>query len=326
MQRSAKKVVVLGTGGTIAGIARDRGDTLGYTAGVVPIRDLLTNVVVSADLELVAEQVMQLDSKDMNEAAWCGILQRCRFWLAQDDVGALVITHGTDTLEETAFFLDATLPPDKPVVLTCAMRPASALVPDGPQNLADAIVLAGGLGEGGVYVVCAGLVHQACDVQKVHSDRLDAFDSGDPGPWGAIVAGKIRKYGRVRSPKVMIDPDIVERTAPQNWPRVEIVFNHAGSDGALIAAMLEPAADCRKVAGIVVAATGNGTVSNGLESALLAAQGRGVRIVRSTRCARGSVTPVPGARVPDSRGLSPVKARIALMLELLGGHWFTSQQ
>ena len=168
MQVALQKIVVLGTGGTIAGRAAESSDTLGYTAGQVPVEELLGGLPALKDKMIHSEQVAQLDSKDMSHAVWRTAALRCAHWLGQADVAGLVITHGTDTIEETAFFLQSVLAPGKPVVLTCAMRPATALVPDGPQNLADALALAGTEGAAGVLVVCGGVVHGAVDVQKVH--------------------------------------------------------------------------------------------------------------------------------------------------------------
>jgi L-asparaginase len=113
----------------------------------------------------------------------------------------VVITHGTDTLEETAFFLHSVLAPAKPVVLTCAMRPATALSPDGPQNVRDAIAVAATAGAQGVTVVCAGTVHSGVDVQKVHTYRLDAFASGDAGPIGYVEEGAVRREGVAKGPR-----------------------------------------------------------------------------------------------------------------------------
>ena len=194
-----KKIVVLGTGGTIAGQSRHAGDNVGYTAGQVAVSDLLQAVPgldkVLGGRELVSEQVAQLDSKDMSFAVWRSLAQRCAQHLADASVDAVLITHGTDTLEETAFFLDQMLAPallcGKPLVLTCAMRPASALTPDGPQNLLDAVALAGS-GRCGVFVVCAGSVHSARQVQKVQTYRVDAFDSGEAGPVAMVEEGRVR--------------------------------------------------------------------------------------------------------------------------------------
>ena len=147
---SSKKLVVLGTGGTIAGTAQRAADNLGYTAAQLGVGQLLEAVPGLAHLlagrTLVSEQVAQIDSKDMSFVVWQQLALRVSHYLAQPDVTGLVITHGTDTLEETAYFLHAVLPgtllAGKPVVLTCAMRPASSLTLDGPQNLLDAVAVA----------------------------------------------------------------------------------------------------------------------------------------------------------------------------------------
>ena len=127
------------------------------------------------------------------------MLQRVEACLTDPEVRGVVVTHGTDTLEETAFLLQAVLAPAKPVVLTCAMRPSTALVPDGPQNLVDAMQVASEPGARGVVAVCAGQVHSARLVQKVHTYRTDAFDSGDAGPLGLVEAGRLmQRRGAVR--------------------------------------------------------------------------------------------------------------------------------
>ena len=315
--------VILGTGGTIAGRAAAMADNVGYVAGEVSVADLLSSVPPLAAFELEAEQVAQVDSKDMEFGIWQRLAMRVAHHLEREDVQGVVITHGTDTLEETAFFLHALLRPAKPVVVTCAMRPATAMVPDGPQNLLDAVVVAGCDALAGVVVVCAGQVHRAEHVAKVHSYRVDAFDSGDAGPMGCIEEGAVRWFhGLPAKPEgAVVDRTGLDRLALADaLPRVEVITSHADCDGWLVEGLLllgreDPA---RRVAGIVVAATGNGTVHVALERALLKAQASGVRVVRATRCARGRVVPGHPSEFPDSAGLSPVKARLALALDLMG--------
>lgn len=326
MSSNVKKIVVLGTGGTIAGTADSASDNLGYRAAQVGVTQLLAAIPglsrVLAGQVLVCEQVAQIDSKDMSCAVWQQLALRVAHHLAQADVTGIVITHGTDTLEETAYFLHAVLPAaqqrHKPVVLTCAMRPASSIAPDGPQNLLDAVAVASTPGACGVLAVCAGVVHGALEVQKVHSYRLDAFNSGDAGPVGYVEECVIRL---VRDwPVVPVDRSLIalEKIAMvETWPRVEIVMSYAGASGFLVDALLAQAGLAPPVQGLVVAATGNGTVHGDLEAALLRAQDAGVKVVRSTRCTNGRVLPTPGSALPDSQGLSPVKARVALMLALL---------
>ena len=311
-----QRVVVLGTGGTIAGRAASSGDNIGYTAGQVAVSDLLNGVAAPEGVSLVAEQVAQVDSKDMTHEIWLALAQRCAHWLAEPNVAGVVVTHGTDTLEETAFFLHAVLAPSKPVVLTCAMRPATALSPDGPQNVRDAIVVAATAGAQGVTVVCAGVVHSGVDVQKVHTYRLEAFASGDAGPVGYVEEGEVR---RVRAwPHADVNNDLATLTAAVSpWPRVEIVMSHAGASGAVVDALVQQGG-VAPVRGLVLAATGNGTLQQTLEAAALKAQDAGIAVLRATRCASGRILPRPDDRLRDAGALTPVKARIALMLELLG--------
>ncbi|MFN3569538.1 MAG: asparaginase [Polaromonas sp.] len=313
-----KKIVVLGTGGTIAGTAAQAGDNLGYTAAQVGIGQLVAALPALADggCELLSEQVAQVDSKDMDFGIWRVLASRVAHWLAQDGVQGIVITHGTDTLEETAFFLQLVLDPAKPVVLTCAMRPATALAPDGPQNMLDAVAVASYAGARGVVAVCGGVIHSAFDVQKVHTYRLDAFSSGDAGPLGYVEEGGLRllrNWPSAQAGQVQEATKTIASGAGEGaWPRVEIVMNYAGADGRAVRALVADG-----VQGLVVAGTGNGTLHHALEAALLAAQAGGVRVVRATRCLEGRVLSKAGDTLADSQGLSPVKARVALLLALL---------
>lgn len=309
----SSKIMLLGTGGTIAGTAADPGDNVGYIAGQLDVAHLLAGVPALAGRSLVSEQVAQLDSKDMGFAVWQQLAARCAFHLAQPDVTGIVITHGTDTLEETAWFLQLVLAPTKPVVLTCAMRPATSVAADGPQNLIDAVAVASAPGACGVVAVCAGTIHSAADVQKDHPYRVDAFSSGDAGPIGYVEEGRLRLMRNWPQSPVFIENLAIESGFfDRIWPRVDIVMNYAGVDGTVVDALL-----ARGVDGIVVACTGNGTLHEALEAALLRAQAAGVAVMRATRCARGRVLPQAGAVFRDSMGQSPVKARIGLMLELM---------
>ncbi|WP_326537862.1 asparaginase [Pseudorhodoferax sp.] len=313
----SRKLVVLGTGGTIAGLAPRGGDGIGYEAAQIGVAQLLAGQAAPAGLELLVEQVAQIDSKDMDAAVWRALAQRCADWLGRADVQGVVVTHGTDTLEETAYFLQAVLAPHKPLVLTCAMRPANAAMPDGPQNLRDALAVAASADVGGVVAVCAGTVHAAAEVRKLHSYRLDAFGSGDAGPLAYVEAGLLRQLrGWPRSASEGRLPDLLARlpVEPQAWPRVEIVVSHAGAGGAMVDALVRDG-----VHGLVVAATGNGSVHHALEQALLRAQAAGVAVRRASRCDQGRVWGAPGDALPDAGALSPVKARIQLQLDLLAG-------
>lgn len=342
-QNHSKKIVILGTGGTIAGTAASATDNVGYTSAQVGVGQLLAAIPSLVgpdgggkyqDFELTCEQVAQVDSKDMSFPVWQLLLARCAHWLAQPQVQSVMITHGTDTLEETAFFLQTVLNPSKAVVLTCAMRPSTAVAPDGPQNLLDALAVAAHPGARGVVALCAGTIHSAIDVQKVHPTQLDAFNSGEAGAVGSVAEGSLSLYrnwpkneyltSNMAVAGALFDDlaikNIVNKIAKlHQLPRVEIVLNHSGADGSIVQALLAQNAwgKSERVSGIVVAGTGNGTISTDLERALRAAEAAGVVVWRSTRCSLGKIVGKSEAEFSDSGGLSPVKARIALMLQLV---------
>ena len=305
---ASSKVVVLGTGGTIAGTAASATDAVGYTAAQLGVAQLVAAVPALAGHDLEAEQVAQLDSKDMDVATWQRLAQRAAFHLARPEVAGVVVTHGTDTLEETAYFLQRVLAPTKPLVLTAAMRPATALGADGPRNLLDAVTVARDAAAEGVLAVIAGRVWAGAELRKVHSYRLDAFDAGDAGALAAVEEGRLRWWRRA-PPADALGLPLIARDAA-SWPRVEVVFNHAGAGGGVVDALV-----AQRVAGIVAAGTGNGTLHRELEAALLRAQAAGVRVLRSTRCAAG---PVLGeGTLPSAGTLSPWQARVELLLQLL---------
>ncbi|WP_233254974.1 asparaginase [Limnohabitans sp. T6-5] len=308
--------MVLGTGGTIAGTAASASDHTGYTAGQLGVQHLLDAVPGLNDTlhgaALVCEQVAQLDSKDMDHATWQKLAQRCTHWLAQPDVGGIVITHGTDTLEETAWFLQQVLHTTKPVVLTCAMRPATALAPDGPQNLLDAMAVVLDPMARGVRVVCAGRIHRARDVQKVHPYRLDAFSSGEAGPRGWIEQGRVRWADPGSWPVAHVHARQVLTQPTADWPWVALLHNHAGADARQVHALVAAG-----VQGLVVAGTGNGTVHQSLLTALSEAQTQGVAVRLVTRCAEGQIVGQAAALQTAPLGLNAYKARVSLMLDLI---------
>jgi L-asparaginase len=317
--KSRQKIVVLGTGGTIAGLSGRSGDNIGYTAAQVRVADLLEELEIPGGYDLFAEQVAQVDSKDMTHVIWSDLADRIHFWTRQPDTKGVVIIHGTDTIEETAYFLHMSLYTTLPVVLTCAMRPASSPWPDGPQNMRDALAVAALDGACGVSVVCAGEVHSAPDVQKVHPYRVNAFSSGEGGPVGYVEEGVYRS-NKPWLP-LPLNADLVrplQLMAPEHWPRVEIVYSHAGCSGAVVTALLNASSQDAPLRGLVVVSTGNGTVHQALTCALLEAQRLGVVVVRSTRCVLGHLVPGAPSDFEALPGLSPGKARISLMLQLIG--------
>ena len=302
--------MILGTGGTIAGQAAQASDNVGYTAAQLSVAQLLEAVPALVTRNIEAHQVAQLDSKDMDFATWQTLARAVDAQLQRPEVAGVVITHGTDTLEETAYFLQRVLAPTKPVVLTAAMRPATALMADGPQNLLDAVSVAFDRYASGVLLSFAGSIHSAEQVRKVHSYRVDAFASAEGARLGVVEEGAVRWLLRSALPLEALGLDRIARAADA-WPRVQIVMNHVGADGSIVRALLAQGVD-----GIVVAGTGNGTLSNALEAALREAQGQGVRVLRSTRCDAGPVMDMADA-LPTAGTLSPVKARVELLLDLL---------
>jgi len=299
-------------GGTIAGRAEQATDNVGYRAGQVRVQDLAAGLPALAGLALRFEQVAQIDSKDMRLPDLQRLVARVQAHLADAQVRGVVVTHGTDTIEETAYLLQTLLAPAKPVVLTCAMRPASAISPDGPQNLSDALAVAAHPGARGVTVVCAARVHGALEVAKVHPYRLDPFDSGDAGLIAQVEEGRLRVFrpwpaeGRHHTHRAAF-------LAAREMPRVAWLDSHADAGAWTVEALLAAPGGVR---GIVVAGTGNASVHADLLRALSAARDAGVRVVLATRSGAPMV-PYATQPFPALDGLSPAKARWALALDLL---------
>ncbi len=319
---SRDKLILLGTGGTIAGKAADVSDNVGYTAAQLSIADLTRGLTQPDGLELVSEQVAQVDSKDIDEAVWRRLLVRVSELLRDDDIKGIVIAHGTDTMEETAYLLQAVLNPAKPVVLTGAMRPTTALLRDGPQNLSDALAVAAWPGARGTVVVFSGQIHSALHVQKAHTYQTDAFGSGDAGPLGAVEEGNCRLWQPwpVTGNRSSLLKALNQPTA---WPRVEWLTSHGHATGRLVWDLLaqrqmhlQSGATSDVLRGLLVAGTGNGTLSEGLIQALEEAQSQGVWVRVCSRCAQGRVVAGPGGTF-ETIPLPPAKARLALMLDMV---------
>ena len=310
-------VVVLGTGGTIAGTAASATRHTGYQAGVLGADELLAAVpgLRSLDgLRLEAHTLARLDSCDMDYATWALLAARAAEHLARPEVAAVVVTHGTDTLEETAYFLHRTLAAGKPLVLTAAMRPATALSPDGPQNLFDAVTLAREPGACGVLAVMGGVVFAGADLRKLHGYRTEAFSAGDAGPVALMEDGCVR--GLRPWPTGGLHEAAGRLGDPAGWPLVDVVISHAQADGRVVDALLA-AGEPRRPRGLVIAGTGNGSVHRSLKAAVQRAQAQGVRVVRASRCWAGGVVGEEPGGLPSYGVLTPVQARIELMLDLL---------
>lgn len=314
----ARRVVLITTGGTIAGVAADAREHVSYRAGVLGAHELLAAVPGLPEAAVESVALAQLDSCDMDHSTWVRLARAVEDQLARPEVTGVVVTHGTDTLEETAYFLHHTVRAHKPVVLTAAMRPATAASPDGPQNLLDALTLAAGAngsGARGVLVVMGGTVHAGVDVRKLHGYRLDAFGSGDAGPVALVQDGAVRAL-RPWPAWPASDPPFAAalQTDPAVWPAVDIVTSHAGARAATLDALV--AAGAR---GIVLAGTGNGTVHAALRAAAQRAQAQGVRVLRATRCVAGGVVGAPADALPSAGDATPAQARVQLLLSLVSG-------
>ena len=294
---SKPRIHLIATGGTIAGVSASATDTTAYRAGSLTAQALLDTVPPLAELaELSVEQLYNLDSKDMSPQHWLGLARAARAALERDEVDGVVITHGTDTLEESAFFLDLVLPPGKPVVFTCAMRPSSALSADGPMNLYGAVAVAcsaeaAGLG---VLVVSNDRIHTAREATKAHPQALDAFVSPDTGPLGWARPPTFL-HRPVRGAERAIELDAIDAL-----PQVEILTVAAGSSPRLLNACIGTGAR-----GIILALPGNSSLPQSWEAALAAARAAGCSVLVASRT---------GA---DPRALTPLKARVRLITTLL---------
>jgi L-asparaginase len=308
LQSAPQTLVIIGTGGTIAGASGSATDNVGYKAGSLSVESLVKAVPALAAKSLEAEQLAQLDSKDMDHATWARLAKRVREHLDRPEVRGVVITHGTDTLEETAYLLQRVLAPEKPVVLTAAMRPATAIQADGPQNLLDAVAVAESEGVRGVIAVVAGQVWSGLELRKTHSYRLDAFEAGpDAGPLAVVEEGVVRRF-RDWPGGEALGAALLPEDATQ-WPWVEVLASHAGADARSLEAWRAAG-----LQGLVLACTGNGTVNQALEAPLRALKEAGVSVWRTTRCAQGRIV---GASDEPAAALSPWAARVELMLSLL---------
>lgn len=310
------KICILTTGGTIAGAAARSDALTGYRAGALGADELLAAVPEIADVcAIESEEVAAIDSKDMTEAVWLHLADRIEAALAAGAAG-VVVTHGTDTLEETAYFLHLIVKSEKPLVLTGAMRPATALSADGPLNLLDAVRLAASPeahGQGAL-VVLNGEIHSARDIQKVHTTAVQAFVSPDVGALGRMEDGTPHFRRRVLTRHTRESE--FDLAGVTTLPYVPILYGHAGADARLARAAIESGA-----AGIVHAGTGNGSIHEALLATLAAAAGKGIGVVRTSRTGAGAVLFAESAYADagfiDADTLPPAKARILLALALL---------
>ena len=281
---SLPRIAVVATGGTIAGAGTAPGDaaSAAYRSAVVSADELLAAVPGLQRLAaLQAEQLFQIDSADFTDDKLLALARRVAALCARDDVDGVVITHGTDTMEESAYFLHLVVKSAKPIVLTGAMRPGTAPAADGPANLLHAVAVAAHASSAGrgVLVVMNEEIHSARDVAKVHSQRLDAFASPH-GALGAVVQGAPRWYRAVTRPHTTASA--FDITAIDALPLVGVVMGHGHMRRELFDAWV--AAGARA---IVHAGFGGGTVPDELRDTLAGLRARGVLLVRASRAAAG---------------------------------------
>ncbi len=310
-------VTILATGGTIAGSGATSTTTVGYTAATVGVQRLIAAVPELAKVaNVTGEQVFQIASENMTNEHWLTLGKRVNALLAQPNVDGIVITHGTDTLEETAYFLDLVVKSKKPVVLVGAMRPSTAMSADGPINLYNAVLLAAShdaIGKG-VLVALNDQIHAARDVTKTNTSTLDSFKAPDLGMLGYIQGSKAFFYRQgVRKHGYEGEFDI---GALNSLPMVEIVYGHANMNSIAVDAFVAAGAK-----GIIHAGTGDGSLASPAKAALSAARKKGTLIVRASRVGQGILARNGEANDDEldfvaADTLNPQKARILLMLAL----------
>lgn len=316
-ERALPVIAVLATGGTIAGAQADA-TSAGYKAGSFSVNDLLDAVPQLARIaEIRAEQVANVGSQNMTHEVWSALAARVSTLCQDASVAGIVITHGTDTLEETAYFLSLVVQHDKPVVLVGAMRPATALGAEGPANLYNAVALArhpDARGRGPLVVMNEDM-HYAREIQKIASAGLCAFASPNRGRAGVMHGGVPCFYSRNTTTHSTQSEFSLALLESAGWPRVDIVYAHANLQADVIG-FLADSAD-----GIVLAGVGDGNATDVAIDALSRAATNGVAVVRSSRTGSGFVArdvelDDGGLGFIAARDLNPQKARILLMLAL----------
>ncbi len=310
------RILVLGTGGTIAGASASATDTA-YRAGGLALATLVDHLA-ALDLaaELVPEDVARIGSQDIGWAEWQALHVACSKAIADPAIDGVIITHGTDTAEETGFLLDLTLSADKPIVLVGAMRPADAVGADGMRNFANAVKVASDpqAAGRGVMLVMGDAVLAARDARKAATSSIDAFRSFPRGPLARVTPAGIDWFGPPHR-----FGEQARFAFPQALPRVAILTAGAGMDAQPVEALL--GIGCK---GVVLAGMGQGNAPRVVIEALSRAAASGVPVVRSARVDEGLVD--RNVEVDDdalglvaARALGPAKARVLLMVLIAHG-------
>jgi L-asparaginase len=312
------RIKVLATGGTIAGAQATQADA-GYKSGTFSVDDLIKAVPQLKNIaELSGEQVANIGSQTMNYEVWLKLAKRVNEVLQSDDVDGVVITHGTDTMEETGYFLTLVVKSDKPVVLVGSMRPATAISADGPINLYNGVALAGNpeARGRGPLIVLNDTIHYAREAQKMHTTRMDTFESPNRGIAGVMNTGKATFYSLITTRHTTKSEFSIDGLTPENMPLVVVLYSYVNLGGKIIDALVD-----HGVKGIVLAGVGDGNTTDAALAGLERAAKKGVAVVRSSRTGGGLVD--RNVEVNDDKlgliagmELSPQKARILLTLGL----------
>ncbi len=310
-------VVIIATGGTIAGSA-DSKTSVGYTSGAVTVDALIAAVPTLKDIaRITGEQVSSIGSQDMCDSVWLKLAARVNAVLAADTVDGVVITHGTDTMEETAYFLQLVVKSKKPVVLTGSMRPSTALSADGPLNIYNAVAIAcdpAAAGRG-VLVAANDDIHSARDITKTNTTDVQTFDSPEYGLVGTTLYGK-QTFFRTAFRKHTVNSEFSVKDV-KSLPRVDVLYANSDMSSDLIDAAVKLGAK-----GIVIAGVGDGNMTTPALEALSRAVKAGVVCVRSSRLPSGRTW--RNSEVNDDKmgfvasgELNPSKSRVLLKLGLM---------
>lgn len=307
-------VVILATGGTIAGSSAGA-TSAQYDAGKLGVDVILQAVPQLKDIaDVKGEQIANIGSYNMNNEIWLKLAKRINELLAGDTDG-VVITHGTDTIEETAYFLNLVVKSDKPVVLVGAMRSATSMSADGPMNIFNAVSIAADENSKGrgVMVSLNDEIHAAREVTKSNTTSVQTFKSPNTGKLGWVYYGKVVYMNK--NLKIHTKDSVFDVSKLDSLPRVDIIYSHANDSGDIAELLTKAGAK-----GIVHAGTGAGSIYDDTKASLAKAHENGVRVVRSTRTGSGFVSASPkmdnDGKFIIGNDLNPQKARILLMLGL----------
>lgn len=311
-----KNIAIIATGGTISGTG-DSASESKYSSAKITINDIIASVPnISKLANITTEQLLQIGSENMNNEAWLKIAKRVNEVLDKKDIDGVVITHGTDTIEETAYFLNLVIKSKKPIIMIGSMRPSTSISADGPLNLYNAVAVAASdeAINKGVLVVFNDNIYTARDVSKISTTNVAAFESTNFGPIGNVYYGKTRiYYNPIRS---HTSKSIFDINDLKSLPKVDIIYGYPNHDGSVIDQLINS-----ETKGIIYAGVGNGNIYKETLEKLINASKNNIMVVRGSRVGSGFV--VPNNEINDdeykfvtSDNLTPQKARILLMLSL----------